>query len=205
MKNDLVGKTFGRLKVIANGGLDSFRKNSVWVCLCSCGEEIKVPRPSLLQGYTKSCGCLRLEICSEKATTHGDSKTRLYKTWCGIKERCFNKTNIKYKYYGGRGIKMNPKWQDYISFKRWALSNGYQEDLTIDRIDNNGDYSPLNCRWSTRKEQANNRRSNVVVDFRGITDNLSGWSHRLNIPYKRLQKRHAKWGVVPEKLFREVL
>ena len=110
---------------------------------------------------------------------HGDrpkgKKKRLYSIWIHMKERCNNINHVAYSRYGGRGISVCDEWNDYANFKLWAFSNGYAENLTLDRIDNNSDYSPNNCRWVTSKEQANNRRNNRMLEINGITHNIQGW------------------------------
>ena len=127
----------------------------------------------LTSGDTTSCGCYRKE-CENRnltkyrplPTTHGLSKTRIYMIWAGIKNRCNNKGNKVYKNYGGRGITVCNDWEnDFLSFYNWALDNGYKDNLTIDRIDVNGNYEPNNCRWTTIKEQANNKRNTVKIQI----------------------------------------
>lgn len=122
-------------------------------------------------------------------TKHGDrpkgKKKRLYHIWLSMRERCNNKNHVQYANYGGRGIKVCKEWDDYLSFKEWALSNGYCENLTIDRVDNDKGYSPDNCRWATAKEQANNRRSNHLLTLNGETHNIEWWAQKTGLP------RHA--------------
>lgn len=134
------------------------------------------------------------------ARSHGDTKTRLYNTWLNMRARCNRKSSKRYEDYGGRGIKVCDEWQrSYESFKEWALSNGYSEDLTIDRINVDGNYEPDNCRWITNKDQQNNKRNNAIYSFNGETLTLAQWSEKLGICYKTLQKRIEKWGI--EKAF----
>lgn len=159
---DLTNSKFGRLTVIK---LLPERKHNkkVYKCLCECGNYTNVIGCDLTSGKTKSCGCYKKDETIKRNITHGMTHTRLYTTWQNMKKRCYNKNNHKYKDYGGRGISICDTWLHNLqAFYDWAMSNGYQDNLTIDRIDVNGNYEPNNCRWATPKQQANNRRNNII-------------------------------------------
>lgn len=182
---DLTGKRFNKLVVLYRDENGKGGK-SRWRCLCDCGTETTVSGTNLKTGAVKSCGCLR----HMKHDTHHLSNTRLYRIWHMMKNRCYLKNHHAYSDYGARGITVCAEWKDnFEAFYTWAISNGYSENLTIDRIDNNGSYSPTNCRWATRKEQVNNRRSCVLITYNGETKNLMQWCELLNLPYKLIHQR----------------
>lgn len=164
---DLTGKKFGRLKVVSRYGFDD-RGRQLWTCECDCGNTIVVHAYLLKQGHTRSCGCLKREKAIDPNTPkgemcpsykHGGEGTRLYRIWKGMKQRCYNNKTHNYQNYGGRGIDICDEWKDnFPAFRDWSLKNGYADDLSIDRIDNDRGYSPDNCRWADRVTQRANQR-----------------------------------------------
>ena len=138
-----------------------------WLCKCDCGNEVVVDGGELKRGQAKSCGCLRKEKTASLKRTHGESKTRLYSIWLGVKNRCANPNATSYKWYGAKGVSVCDEWLSYEPFRDWALNNGYSENLSLDRIDPYGNYEPSNCRWATMKEQRNNQRSYPAREYPG--------------------------------------
>ena len=160
--DNLIGKRFGRLTVIAFDRIQNHK--AYWKCVCDCGLTVVAHGNNLRRGNTKSCGCLRRETAASRGranAVHGEShahRTRLYTIWCGMKQRCENPNRLAYGLYGGKGVKVCEEWRDYAAFKEWAEANGYADNLCIDRIDPKGDYEPTNCRWITASE--NTARAN---------------------------------------------
>lgn len=191
---DMKGMKFGRLTVIEIAGRDA-SNNITWRCLCDCGNEKVVPGIYLRVGDTKSCGCLHKEIVKRRMSTHGKSKTRLYKVWAGIKSRCNNALTDNYKYYGEKGISICDEWANSFElFSEWSYANGYNEsapsqNCTIDRIDNTLPYSPDNCRWVDHIVQCNNQSSNRLFTHNGETHTMAEWARILGIKYTTLRAR----------------
>lgn len=198
MKKDLTGERFGRLLVIGKTEKRGPDGSIIYECLCDCGNICFVSRNRLIiKGHSRkrSCGCLHDETHKQ----HGWSKTSLFHRWTNIKDRCFNEKCASFKYYGGRGIKMCKEWKDdFATFKDWAIQNGYKEDLTIDRIDVNGDYCPENCRWITMEEQQKNKRNVKKITYNGETHSISEWAKITGIKYGTLWNRIKK-GIPIEK------
>lgn len=180
---DITGQRFSRLTVIRR--VEGVKGPALWLCVCDCGKETTAYGSDLRHGKKKSCGCLNIEKSALQARLnirHGMQPYRLYYIWRSIKSRVLNKNHKSYGSYGGRGIEVCEEWRDsFETFRDWALANGYNDTLTIDRIDVNGNYEPSNCRWSTPKEQQNNKRSNHPITFNGETHTISEWSEIIGI------------------------
>lgn len=192
---DYTGQRFGRLTVVGFSHVEKGR--TWWECKCDCGKSIITNANQLQTGLTASCGCLRRETTGKLKYSHGQRQTRLYNIWCGMKQRCLNPNDKSYVAYGGRGIAICVQWMEFAPFYNWAIANGYREDLTIDRIDNNGNYEPSNCRWSTLREQESNRRDNVFVQIAGEIKTLSEWSRRFGISRDAIKRRFPKHIIQP--------
>lgn len=190
---DLTGKTFGRLTVVARAPdavSASGRHRVMWSCNCECGNHVVVYGDNLNKGVTRSCGCLRTEMLSERRASHRQSNTLLYGVWHAMRNRCYRKADQYYHRYGGRGIYICDEWKDdYSEFAKWASETGYRHGLSIDRIDNDGPYSPENCRWTDRRTQANNRSSNRILTSNGESHNVTEWAKILNVDPKKLFSR----------------
>jgi len=179
------------------------KNHSKYLCKCDCGTIKEIMSSSLTLGRTTSCGCYSREMSKKRPCnfqTHGLSKKneRLFTIWVSMRGRCFNKENQDYKRWGARGITVCDEWLNYENFYYWAIENGYADNLSIDRIDNDGNYEPLNCRWSTKKDQANNRRNNRYITINGETKTLSQWYDICDIDRNTVQSRvyYLKWDYV---------
>lgn len=197
---DLTGKRFGKLTVIKLDHKEQrYYKNKksgfyyYWLCKCDCGNYKVINREKLNSGNTKSCGCLHKEIM----TIHGLSNSRLYRIYNKMKNRCYNTKNNYYHRYGARGITICNEWlKDKNKFFEWALNNGYKDDLTIDRIDNNKGYSPDNCRWTTIKEQSRNTCRVKKITYNGETHCISEWTEILGFSRTLISNRLDRgWSV----------
>ena len=191
--NDITGQKFGRLTVISYQGKNK-SKHSTWLCKCECGNTKVIDVGSLLQGRTRSCGCLDKEahLLRPNRKTHGAVKTRLYRIWEGIKKRCHNQNNSDYPNYGARGIIVCEEWRkSFTAFRDWALANGYEDTLSIDRIDPNGNHEPSNCRWATAIQQVRNRRITPFLTYNGETHSIADWAEILGVPQNRLYARKS--------------
>lgn len=174
-RKELKGQRFGKLLVIEEDG--RIGSNVAWICKCDCGNVTRVRANSLLTGNTTSCGCGRIEAI----TKHNMTNTKLFNVWRTMKERCNNKSYRQYKDYGGRGISLCDEWEEFKPFMEWSLENGYKEGLSIDRIDNDGNYCPENCRWTTVRVQSRNRRANRILEYGGEKHCVAEWSEILGV------------------------
>ena len=188
---DLSGKRFGKLTVTEPAYRD--KNGWKWRCKCDCGNETVSYGNNLK--HTQSCGCETRRKSSERLATHRKSKSRLFPIWQSMKQRCENPSNHAYHLYGGRGIKVCEEWSnDFTAFEAWAFENGYDENApkrkcTLDRIDNNGNYEPSNCRWATVSEQQNNKRTNINLTFNGETHTVAEWARRTGLSHSTILGR----------------
>lgn len=194
---DLTGKTYGRLTVIGIDGYNEISREYYWECKCTCGNFKTIKGGSLKTGATSSCGCLQ----KEQVYVHGMTKSKIYKTYRAMLDRCSNSKNSRYKDYGGRGIEVCSDWKikrkGFLNFYNWAMSNGYNENLSLERINTDGNYEPLNCTWETLLQQNRNKRNTVWVDYNGEKITLGQLSEITGIYRNLLYSRIVtnKWSV----------
>lgn len=203
---DLSGKKFNMLTVInrADDYVSPRGHLSVqWNCQCECGNYTVTRGTRLKSGHTKSCGCYA-SADNRGSTIHGLCHTKIYGIWLGMKQRCLNPNSSNFKSYGGRGIRICDEWKDDpVAFNEWATNNGFAENLTIDRIDVNGNYTPENCRWITNHEQQFNKRSSHYIVFRGEKMTVAEFSYKTGINYDKARKRLKK-GYTPSEIYEEL-
>lgn len=201
----LTGSKMGKLKILSVNAKKKLETNHTYYdCLCDCGNEVVLSHNTVQSGNTKSCGCLRrTRMLGHKfKNTHEMTKTRQYRTWISMKTRCYKKMDYHYKNWGARGITIPEKWNKFEGF--WEdMKDGYRDDLTIDRIDNDKPYSKDNCRWVSNKEQQNNRRNNVKITICNETLNLAQWGERFNIDSRKV-KYWSKKGLRDEELIKKI-
>ena len=188
---DLTGKTFNRLTVIKRAEVE--KKEVYYLCKCTCGNEKIIRGKDLKYNKIKSCGCLNKEKTIERNTKHSLRHTRIYRIWLLMKNRCFNSKYHLFKNYGGRGISICNEWKnDFKSFYDWSMNNGYDEHLTIDRIDVNGNYEPSNCRWATKLQQQRNTTRLRKITYKNETHCISEWAELLGLKYNTLYYRFRR-------------
>lgn len=196
-ERNIIGQKFGRLTVVSFHHANGYAK--YYLCQCDCGKTKIIYKGSIMSGRTYSCGCFRDERIRETVRLP-ENFARLHRILDGMKLRCYNPHSNRFHRYGGRGIKICDEWlNDPDSFCKWALSNGYQKGLTIDRIDNNKDYSPDNCQWIPLKEQMSNQSTNVFVEYNGERHTISQWAEKLGIERTTLHNRLKYYGWSVEK------
>ena len=196
---DYIGHKFGILTVLSF----SHKKNNrhYYNVKCDCGNEKIVCLEDMRVGDTLSCGCLHKKQLGNMSRTHGESKTRLYKIWTGIRKRCLNPSSSRFEYYGGRGIRICSDWNDFTNFKSWSEENGYSDNLSIDRIDVNGNYTPENCRWADKTTQSNNTRTNHYLEYKGERRSMMDWCRKLDLSYYKIRSRINAYGWSVERAF----
>lgn len=191
-KIEMIGNRYGRLVVIERA--PSQHGHAMWICKCDCGSVTHpIGGSDLRGGEVQSCGCLHKEFLAKARTSHGMKGTRLYRIWQNMKNRCQTPSVPCYETYGGRGITVCEEWQhDFLPFHSWAMANGYADDLTLDRKDSNGNYCPENCRWVSRKAQANNFRKNVILEINGEKHTIAEWADISGIKYTTIYQRRLR-------------
>lgn len=190
---------YGMLTLI---GKDTTKDSRYYLFKCDCGNVKSIILYNVKRGATTSCGCKHKQMLvnGEMHRIHGGRGTRLYHIWKSMRERCNNPNTNRHQSYKDKGIKICDEWNDFSNFRTWAYENGYQDNLTIDRKDTNGNYEPSNCRWATYKEQANNRTNNRVIEYDGKKLTLAQWSGFLGINADTLWVRLKRgWSI--EKTF----
>lgn len=174
---------------------------SYWKVKCDCGIEKVMRGDSIKNPKVKSCGCYNK---SKDRSTHNQTNTKLYRIWASMKQRCTNTNNSHYRYYGGRGITYDKQWENFEPFYEWATTTGYKQGLEIDRIDNDGDYEPSNCRWVTRKEQCVNTSSNRWLTYNGETKTISQWAEYFGVKYMDIYNKLTYWNNDVEKVLNDI-
>ena len=194
---DITGQRFGRLTAIKF--IIKPKQKSLWLCRCDCGNYKEVSYSALVSGHTMSCGCLHSELLADRnkeTSTHNLTCHPIYRRWSGMKSRCYNKKIKEYKNYGERGIIVCQEWLEknhgFINFYNWAMSNGWENGLTLDRIDVDGNYCPENCRWVNNLTQQRNKRDTVFIECDGLRLCMSEWAEKLHIPKSTLANRREK-------------
>ena len=192
---DLTGKRFGYYTVLEKCERKT-NERLYWLCKCDCGTIKKVEHYNLIKGKIRSCGCFQKQDVSKRFSKHRKTNNRLFHVWVSMRGRCNNPKNTAYKNYGGRGIKVCKEWQDdFMNFYNWAIKNGYDENAeyskcTLERLNVNGDYEPSNCTFKSAKEQANNRRSNILIEYKGEKHTLLEWCEILGLEYRTILNRY---------------
>jgi hypothetical protein len=190
---NLLGQRFGRLTVTEQApsvvcGSKPFTR---WVCQCDCGVVVTTYTNGLRNGHTKSCGCMKRDLAAQRSTKHAGTNSRLYAKWKAMKSRCENPNNVSFRNYGGRGIRVCDRWQDFDVFRR-DVGEPPSHSHTLDRVDNDKNYEPDNCRWADKHTQDNNKRTSVRITFDGQTLTLTEWGRRLGVSANTIKRRWHK-------------
>ena len=190
VKDEMLGKVFENWKVFKRDFSKTGARHTFYICKCKCGAVASVRSDMLKSGRSLSCGCLKKEKLSKRVTTHGMTNTPLHKVWLSLKQRCINPNNKRFKYYGEKGVTVCKEWQDnFLEFYNWSMKNGYKKGMTIDRIDNDGNYCPSNCRYITNKQQQFNRSNNRYITVNDVTLTVTEWSEMMKIRRDKLNWR----------------
>ena len=200
---NLLGERFTRLVVVESMGKNN-KGQYIWKCQCDCKNFVTVSTSALRSKNTRSCGCIHKEQLSKRNKENRKWYTkhpRLKRIWDAMKHRCENPNNETYNYYGGKGICVCREWQDFYLFEKWSLNNGYGDHLTIDRIDENKDYCPENCRWTDMTTQNNHKSNNKYLEYKGEVKTLAEWCRELNLSYHRTKARLNVCGWTVEQAF----
>lgn len=198
---DLTGETFGRLRVLGREGINKHGQLT-WVCECECGNRKVTLGMLLRKGQAQSCGCLQKEAIAAVNKTHGMARTPIYRIWRSMMQRCYDKNSHAYSRYGGRGINVCEHWQSFEGF--YADMGDRPEGKSLERIDNNGDYSPENVVWADAKAQANNRRSNVILEHNDEKKTMQQWADQLGVKIGTIWARIDRGWTVDRALTQEV-
>lgn len=193
---DIKGQRFGRLIALEHVGFSSNRV-ALWKCRCDCGNIVIVREGNLHSGKSQSCRCLNIDRTKETNLRHGMAHTRLYNIWSKMKERCYNPARKAYKNYGGKGVHVCDEWRnDFQKFYDWAINNGYKENLTIDRINSNGNYEPSNCRWVTLSENTRLKYKSDFITVGDLSLTIHDWAQRIGLSQKTLRDRYKELGKI---------
>ncbi len=196
----MIGMKFNRLTVLYE--VENKNKNQnhkKYMCSCDCGKQIVTDKYKLIDGHTKSCGCLKLEMLAERKTTHGQSKTASYKSWSEMRNRCNNPKNHAYKDYGQRGIKICDRWDSFENFIS-DLGERPNKQYSLDRIDVNQGYSPENCRWATWSQQQNNRRTTKYIEYKSEKMSVKQFSNLIGVPYSTVHRHLFAYKKTPDEI-----
>lgn len=202
VKIDLTGEKYGKLKVIGLAS-DEVGKKKKWSCVCECGNTVVVTGSNLRSGHTKQCEMCGYIASGKARVTHGMSNTPIYRVWRAMLSRCEMPNAKSYQDYGQRGICVCKEWHDASVFIEWANVNGYEAGMEIDRIDVNGDYCPENCRFTSRTENANNKRNNKIIEYCGESKTLAEWARHFAVSYKNLSRNLLKGYTLEEAVERQ--